>query len=169
VKSPKSLARKISADRAREARRGEKLTSMQAASKVRDVVRYTIVKQEHDDLAGTVAEAVSQLQAHGWKVSRIKNFYREGAPYKGLHIICESPTGDSTELQIHSTQSLAAKEAAHLHYETYRDRAKSIEERSKAKAVCEDIYAGVSTPPGLDAVEAAGLENTEKVTSEKQV
>lgn len=169
VKSPESLARKISTDRAREARRGEKLSPSQAAAKMNDVVRYTIVKRDHASLTETTAATVIQLQSEGWAVKRIKSFYRDGAPYKGLHVICESPTGCSSELQIHSAQSMAAKEAAHQHYEIYRDRTRSKKEREKAKAACERIYADVSIPPGLEAVGAMGRKDIGRVPLEKQV
>lgn len=167
VKSPESLARKIRTDREEYAARGVKLAPHAAAASMNDVVRYTIVRQDHNGLTEATASTVAQLQSQGWTVKKIKSSYAEGATYKGLHIICESPSGQAAEVQVHSAQSLTAKEAAHKHYEIYRDRSRPPREKRRAKEECQRIFAEVSTPPGLDAVGAMGRKDLIRVPVEK--
>lgn len=167
VKSPASLARKIRSDRNEAAESGVKLSPETVVGKLNDVVRYTIVRHDHAGLTDTTASTVANLQSQGWKVERIKSSYEEGAAYKGLHIICKSPSGNTAEVQVHSADSLAAKEAAHKHYEIYRDDSRSKKERDKAKAECVRIFSTVGTPPGLDSVGAMGRRDISRVPVEK--
>lgn len=166
VKSPASLARKIRSDRDEAAQSGVKLSPETVVAKLSDVVRYTIVRQDHAGLTDTAASAVASLQSRGWRIERIKSSYEEGAAYKGLHIICKSPSGNTAEVQVHSAESLAAKEAAHRYYEIYRDDSLSKKERDKAKAECVRLFSTVGTPPGLDFVGALGRRDIARVPVE---
>lgn len=156
VKSPESLARKIREDRATMAARGEKISAGEIAEGLKDVVRYTVVRNDHSQTTETIVSTVTSLQRQGWVILQIKDFYRDGAPYKGVHVIGRAPSGRVSEIQVHSAQSLAIKNQAHTSYEVYRDSSRSLRDRQAAKTECSRAFSNVSAPPGLNSVKRIG-------------
>lgn len=153
VKSPESLARKIRTEQEEAAGQHTKPEpAADVASRMKDTLRYTITHQDHDALAGTLGTTVRMLQAQGWEVTRIKNTYRHGAEYKGIHINARTPEGATTEVQVHSADSLRVKAANHVPYEVYRDPGQSAQKRMEAREQCVSNSARLKTPRDLDSL-----------------
>ena len=114
LKSLKSLARKIAAEKDEEHGGDAK----KAAESMSDVVRYTMSYQPEDYVDG-VTEVVKELTEQGYKL-RIKNYWEGGDPYQGINIAAEHPDGVKFELQFHTPQSVVDKEEIHKLYESYR-------------------------------------------------
>lgn len=151
VKSPLSLARKISDEVDTSILAGNPVAAMAVAQSLKDVVRYTVVHQEHDKLAETTKNVAASLKANGWEITGYKNFYAtEDSPYKGIHLIGKTPSGIHSEVQVHSVDSLAVKNQNHVDYEIYRDSTKSPAQRKKAAAACKQRSRKLATPKDLD-------------------
>ena len=137
LKSTDSLARKIDAD-AEKDHGGDR---EKAASAISDAVRYTLNVDEADYTDG-VEKTVDALEATGWKVESVKNFWQAGDPYDGTNIKL-SKDGVKVELQLHTPQSHRVKEVdLHTDYETYRKSTDNVERKQiwdrmveKAKAI----------------------------------
>src|SRR5207249_7206596 len=98
LKSPQSLARKIL-----------KLTGTDFDGRpLDDVVRYTILTPEPDNLVPTAADACDSLTARGWEMNSALHSYANGSRYKGLHLFLQSH-GERVEVQIHSRESIDVK------------------------------------------------------------
>ena len=109
----------------------------QIVAEMGDIVRYTLLA-EHNDLVATTQRTSASLQALGYKVIKLDNRYlTPNASYKGIHLDVVSPEGQVFELQIHSPESMAIKNAAHILYEEARsvntapDRAKQLMEEMR--------------------------------------
>lgn len=124
---------------------------MTVAQSLKDVVRYTVVHPQHDKLAEATKNVASTLKANGWEITGYKNFYaKDDAPYKGIHIIGKTPSGEYSEVQIHSVDSLAVKNQNHVDYEVYRDSTRSPSDRKKAQTACKQRSSKLSAPKDLD-------------------
>ncbi|WP_448062003.1 hypothetical protein [Cellulomonas hominis] len=163
VKSPASLARKI-AQRAMTRRQ----SPAAAAASIADLVRYTAVTPDHDDLVATAVSMVDALEAQGFTVREAEHSYAPGNPYKGLHLqlVCparpaadgqgEATAGMVVELQIHSEASQAIKDEIHLDYELERDAATDWSERAAARRRMVAASSVIAEPRGLAELEELG-------------
>lgn len=147
LKSPSSLARKLdtraerSATRRRIADLGQDMT---------DVLRYTVVVPEHDRLGESARAAVAELEGAGCQVVTAESSYVPNNPYKGLHLLVRTPSGDQIfELQVHSKASIAIKSKAHKEYEISRDRTQPLSARKAADGRLRKMYAGLDAPKDL--------------------
>jgi hypothetical protein len=113
-KGDKSLARKLAL-----IQRETSLSPEQAASQVRDALRYVVVL-EANSFGRAANEIVHALAANGMQQMRVNNgFVREGTTYAGLNMNLRLGD-DDFEIQFHTPQSLAAKHDAHRNYEKLR-------------------------------------------------
>lgn len=165
MKSPDSLVRKVH-DRTTEAAAedpgaGQSSAEEQAAG-LKDVVRYTVTTADHDQLTETAVQTASGLQDRGCRIKEVKNFYRPGSTYKGVHFIVETPEGETTEVQVHSTRSLEIKEESHLHYEIARSADAEPAERMAATRRCQELADSLPDPPGIEGLEARISKVSEK-------
>lgn len=158
VKSPTSLARKID-DRVRS----RHLSPAAAAERVQDVVRYTAVAPTRARLVATAEQLVEGLRARGWAVRGAEQSYldergkRTRGAYRGLHLIVAAErAGVVCEVQVHSEESLAAKNDTHAEYETERDDSVAWKKRARAHEVMVARWAQVKTPPGLRKLDELG-------------
>ncbi len=163
VKSPASLARKI-AQRAMTRRQ----SPAAAAASIADLVRYTAVTRDHDDLVATAVSMVDALEAQGFTVREAEHSYAPGNPYKGLHLQLVSPArpaadgqgeaaaGMVVELQIHSEASQAIKDEIHIDYELERDTATDWSERAAARRRMVAASSVIAEPRGLTELEELG-------------
>lgn len=152
VKSPSSLTRKINLELEDSITAGSPAKAMTIAASMKDVVRYTVVHQDHEKLTETTRKVAKSLKANGWKLTTFKQFYTDGAPYKGIHIIGETPSGTAAEVQIHSADSLAIKNQNHLDYEVYRDPNQAPKVRRQAREACIARSRQLRTPKDLDSL-----------------
>lgn len=73
------------------------------------------------ELAGGAAKTLGQLETQGYKVLKVKNTFKPGAPYKGVNSQVMSPDGQVFELQFHTPQSFDVKQnVTHGLYERFR-------------------------------------------------
>ncbi len=129
LKSEKSLARKIDAERDEPKFGGD---PEKCARDMSDVARYTITFGDSQYVAGSKA-VIKDLEAQGYEL-RVKNYWHKGDPYQGINIAATHPkTGVTFEIQLHTPTSLDFKEpklsagdpmrsqSTHVLYETYRE------------------------------------------------
>lgn len=150
VKSPQSLARKI---HTRVALRGT--SADQAADQLTDVVRYTSVSTQANDLVPTAQQTLATLRDQGWEVVEAEHSYVEGNPYKGVHTLIRKGS-ITAELQFHSEQSQAVKDRYHVEYEIARDPSQPWEKRLEAGETMRRVWSQVPTPAGLTELDALG-------------
>ena len=145
LKEEGSLARKIESD-AKE--QGIALES--AAENIHDVLRYTLTI-DADRYQEAVPRVLSQLTSAGYTVAKFNNAWG-GKYYQGVNVQLESPDGVPVELQLHTPQSFAIKQASHAVYEIRRDPASTPAEIAKAKRLSLAYNAQVRTPEGAEAL-----------------
>jgi hypothetical protein len=153
MKSPASLARKITTKQATAFGQGREISAESVVAGLGDTLRYTVAVTDHDSIADAARLTVRQLQEHGWEISEIESTYVSGNPYKGLHIIGKPPGGPQTEVQVHSELSLAAKTDTHLDYEISRDLNAPASERLAADARMRARQDQVPMPTGIDTLD----------------
>lgn len=156
VKSPASMVRKVRTEQELSVVNGGAGSAAQIAGGMKDVVRYTVVHQEHSRLAEVTEKTVLNLREQGWSIHKIKSTYVKGAAYKGIHIIGKTSGGVTTEVQVHSAASLEVKKQNDELYEIYRDPNKSKRERRAAMHDCARRSVGIPTPEGLDKLTCDG-------------
>lgn len=154
VKSPQSLARKIDKKTAGPA--GDE-SAANIAGRLTDVVRYTAIVDRHEEIASRASAMVADLNRRGWQIVEAEQSYVAGNPYKGLHMLARTPSGQVIELQVHSVASQAIKDRQHVDYETERDDSQPIAERAAAHARMVAAWAAAPPPPGLDGLVLGGI------------
>lgn len=145
LKSIDSLARKIESDAE------EDQTSLAAAANgISDVLRYTLTCSA-DDYSEMVPSALASLQSKGYTVEKFRNAWG-GKFYQGINVHLMSPTGVRVELQFHTPQSFAVKQASHEVYEIRRNPASSPEAVAEATRLSLAYNAAVVAPQGAAAI-----------------
>lgn len=115
LKAEKSLGRKIENEYEGKPFNGD---LQKCAESMSDVVRYTM-KTTNDKYTETVENTIKEFEAKGF-TARVKNYWQEGQPYRGMNVALTSPDGLKVELQFHTPQSLYVKHKTHPLYEQYR-------------------------------------------------
>lgn len=145
VKSPRSLARKVSVSNAHRS----KPTAPQ------DVLRYTVVAPEPDGLVETAAATVGALTSAGWSVESAHHSYVEGSRYKGLHASLRAH-GVVVELQCHSRESVEIKNRTTPLYQIERDPGEDNDVRAAARDRCIALSDGMRQPAGIGTLSELG-------------
>ncbi len=145
LKTMDSLMRKIESD-AEE----DQVSLMAAAAGISDVLRYTLTCSA-EDYGQTVPEAISVLMAKGYRVEKFRNAWGEKF-YQGVNVHLLSPAGTRVELQFHTLQSFAIKQASHKVYEIRRNPASTAEEIAEATRLSLAYNAKVIEPEGARAI-----------------
>ena len=143
LKSEESLARKIESKAA-----ASSLPYEDAASRVHDVLRYTLVAED-DRYNEQVQASLQKLAAAGYRVLNFRNAWG-GKFYQGINVQLQSPAGIPVELQLHTPQSYAVKQASHGVYEIRRDPASTPEEVQRATRLSLAYNAQVRQPLGAE-------------------
>ena len=144
-KEPDSLARKILADA-----ESDNVPLPSAAAVISDVLRYTLVF-DASDYSQRVPQALEQLTAAGYRVTKFRNAWG-GKFYQGINAQLMSPQGVRVELQFHTAQSYAIKQASHEVYEIRRNLASTPAEVEAATRESLAYNAKVSVPAGAEMV-----------------
>jgi hypothetical protein len=144
VKSPESLARKLHTE---SMHRRQSLA--QALGTVNDVLRYTLVVPDPQDLVAQTEAFVNALEQHGWSVVEAYHTYVDGSRYRGIHATMLTPQGPPVEIQFHSEASAEVKKATTLLYEINRDPTRSRSERENARVESTKLSDGLDIPDGL--------------------
>jgi hypothetical protein len=156
MKSPSSLARKL-------AQRGEALglEPKAVAPIINDVLRYTVVSPAAERFADDVRESLQSIVRDGNRINEIDSSFVAGNPYMGVHAV--SIGGIGFEVQYHTVESLAVKDRTHVLYEIVRDPSASLDARRQAFDQMASIYATVTIPEGIDAIEVDGVGVAQKI------
>ena len=151
VKSPASLARRI----ALAARAGN--TGPAGTARVMsDVLRYTMLVDEPDELVGGTLALTGRLAGDGWTVQDARHSYVEGSRYRGLHTTMRTAAGTDVEFQFHSRASWAVKETTTRLYEVNRDPDRPPHEREEAQLECVRLSDQLRVPAGLNELTELG-------------
>lgn len=114
LKTTDSLTRKIEKDSA-----DEEISLAKAAEKIGDAARFTVSFPSDKVYEGTMG-IIRGLEAKGFKIDKIKNFWERGDSYDGFNIQVLDKNGVKSELQIHSRESFDIKTRGHVLYEQFR-------------------------------------------------
>lgn len=145
IKAEDSLMQKILTDAVKD-----NVDLGQAADGISDVLRYTLVIKEQD-YSQRVPEAMERLTASGYEVLKFRNAWG-GKFYQGINVQLMSPAGVKTELQFHTPQSYAIKQASHGVYEIRRNPEATPEEVADATAKSIAYNAQVKVPAGAKEI-----------------
>jgi hypothetical protein len=145
LKSPQSLARKIL-----------KLTGTEFDEKpLDDVVRYTLLTPEPDNLVPTAVNTSDSLTRRGWEMNGALHSYASGSRYKGLHLFLQTH-GERVEVQIHSRESIDVKERTTPLYVVERDSKQPREARNRAREAAIALSDRMRQPAGIDDLPTLG-------------
>lgn len=145
VKSPESLARKFA--------------QRMVADKhlpIDDVLRYTALTENPDELVAAARQTVDELNSHDWYVRAAMHSYTEGSRYKGLHAGMTISGCPRVEVQFHSVASAKVKELTTPWYEIERSAAATFEERTEARRRSVEASRTLNPPQGLDGLTKLG-------------
>ncbi|MET9317576.1 hypothetical protein ABZX12_37630 [Kribbella sp. NPDC003505] len=145
LKSPQSLARKIRKQAGTEF----------GKQPIEDVVRYTIVVADPDDLVAASVDAHGALNGRGWKINGAVQSYADGSRYKGLHMFLQK-FDQRVELQVHSNESITVKTRTTPLYVVERDPDQPRAERVKARNEAIALSAAMRQPAGIDDLTSLG-------------
>jgi hypothetical protein len=171
LKSEKSLARKVDAERDDPANGGDPKKTAESMS---DVARYTITYKDSEYVRAAEA-TVKDLEKQGYEL-RVKNYWQPGDPYQGINIAAVHPNGTRFELQLHTPTSLDFKEpklsaddpmrrqATHVLYEEYRESG-SMRVRVSTYNTMRRQAAQIPVPPPPDRLRAIGEPKFQPLTS----
>lgn len=158
MKSPQSLARKLSKleDQGRMNRPPE------------DLIRYTVLTPEPNDVVNTAVDLVHRLQGKGWAMDSAHHSYVDGSRYKGLHAFLRRH-GELIEVQVHSNESIDVKNRTTPLYEVERDPRQDRAARDAAREACRAMSAKMTHPAGIaDLSELGGVPVSVRSYGKKQ-
>ena len=116
LKSEGSTARKLKQMLA------EDPTLSVGAVTIYDSLRYTLEVADEpkgNHLRG-IKEALKQLEAAGYTVKAVKNYWPKGDNYSGVNTVISAADGFEWELQLHTPESVAESRRTHEQYERLR-------------------------------------------------
>jgi hypothetical protein len=145
VKSPQSLARKVSSANAHRSK----------PLQPEDLLRYTVVTPEPDGLVEAAGATVEALRSKGWQIQSAHHSYVDGSRYKGLHTFLRAH-GVVIELQLHSRESIEVKTQTTPLYVVERDPRQVKEARAAARDRCIALSDGMHQPAGIDNLSELG-------------
>ncbi len=122
---------------------------------INDSLRYTM-QFSKSTYAKNSAGALADLQAAGYRVKEIKNYWAVKDGYQGLNTVLISPSGKTFELQFHTQFSLRIKEANHITYDKMKVLADGAE-RQALEAKMEVLFKTVPVPSGAPQMTWADL------------
>jgi hypothetical protein len=119
------------------------------AAGIHDAVRYTVVAEDAR-YADATLDTLRRMQDDGFQTVKEAKFnWGPDAGYKGTNSTWRDPqTGQTFEVQIHTPDSLAAKEATHPLYKQARILLEGSAQRLAIEARQAEIFRQVSRPPG---------------------
>jgi len=121
-------------------------------SETGDLLRYTQVVK-HDEMADKVRATVELLEEKGYTVDEVDNKYlNDEGRYKAVHLNATSPSGQQFEMQIHSTETLAASRATHEMYEEWRKPETSPERKAELFTQIKQTYDRLPLPKDIKGI-----------------
>ncbi|GAB3855364.1 hypothetical protein GCM10029963_50040 [Micromonospora andamanensis] len=96
-----------------------------ALDTVNDVVRFSVRGPESEAYGPAVDALLASLEAQGYQVTDLKNFWHPGNRFFGLNCTLTAPSGRTFELQFPTDTSYNVGKQTHDQYEVMRDPAQS--------------------------------------------
>lgn len=148
VKTPESFLRKTRTDMA------DGLPERDALAQTYDVVRYTNMIAA-DKFAANYENTMYKLGQSGYNISRVKNTIADkSAPYRGLNTVVTSPDGFHFELQFHTPESFALKQANHALYERERMASTFESEKARLRKEMREMTGNLKTPQNAETIKS---------------
>ncbi|MEV2241793.1 toxin glutamine deamidase domain-containing protein [Micromonospora sp. NPDC049891] len=126
-----------------------------ALDTVNDVVRFSVRGPESEAYGPAVDALLASLEAQGYQVTDLKNFWHPGNRFFGLNCTLTAPSGRTFELQFPTETSYNVGKQTHDQYEVMRDPAQSPAARVHAfldiLAVNKANGIAASMPGGMDS------------------
>ncbi|GIJ40339.1 toxin glutamine deamidase domain-containing protein [Micromonospora andamanensis] len=126
-----------------------------ALDTVNDVVRFSVRGPESEAYGPAVDALLASLEAQGYQVTDLKNFWHPGNRFFGLNCTLTAPSGRTFELQFPTDTSYNVGKQTHDQYEVMRDPAQSPAARVHAfldiLAVNKSNGIAASMPGGMDS------------------
>ena len=113
-----------------------------------DALRYTVVIAAPRYTA-VARRLLTALESHGHRVVRVKNYWPRGDNYSGVNVVLA--TRDlQWEIQFHTPESLAVRDAWHPAYERLRELTTPRPERQRLYGLMAVPWELVEIPPGAE-------------------
>jgi hypothetical protein len=147
-KEQDKIAEKIEREVLEAHEEGIVMTREQAAAKIKDAVRYTVHYTQ--DEFGEKAQAVIDQLAQDNPGGKVKNTWPPGSNnvYKGVNVNVTTDDGYTYEIQFHTPESQAIKDAQHDLYKQARVLPKGDPRRVQLEAQMDQLSKGVEPPTG---------------------
>ena len=149
------IADKIASVMAMAEAAGAPVSYREAAESIHDIVRYTQLATP-DTLVWNYLLTKEKLEEKGYRFVRVKNTWKTytlKAPYRGVNVQVESPSGIIFELQFHTSESLVTKMVEHINYEIRRDPRTSQQEKAKLLKESYRLYDRLAEPDGIEMIQ----------------
>ncbi|MFC7758193.1 hypothetical protein ACFQY4_09415 [Catellatospora bangladeshensis] len=147
VKSPTSLERKYLTEGRRDAP-GE------FAQGVNDTTRFSLQLPGGDAYLGSLQSAIGQLEAAGYELTDLKNFFRPGNRFHGMNATFRAPDGGLMEVQFPTADSFRAWTLTHDAYEVLRQSneldPRKVHALLSMFAVNQELGLNENVPSGLE-------------------
>ena len=131
-------------------------TLKQVAEGIKDAVRYTSVMPE-EDFAFNVVKMHKQLEAGGYRLEKVSNYFGKKGAYQGINAKYIDPqSGLSFEMQYHTKKSVQIVDKNHKKYEIFRV-AKDQEKKMRLNKEMIKNWEGFNMPEGADTLFKAGV------------
>ena len=143
IKTGESLERKMK----QRVAENPGLTPTDVALGISDALRYTAVFNDGNYAKG-VKSTLGELQASGFAIEKVKNYWHPGDTYDGINVAMKNQDGLKIELQFHTGSSIDVKEnKSHPIYEKLRV-AKDPKEAKLYKDQLSALWHSVAIPVG---------------------
>jgi hypothetical protein len=144
LKSLDSLTRKISTEMTFEGK-----TAGEVTTEINDSLRYTMTTSG-GQFVSTARRVLAKLDSEGYIIQKVKNTWVDGNSYKGVNVEMTGPDGHLFELQFHTPESYALKQATHAQYEEFRLDTTPLDRKISLYDEMSGQSAHLQHPPGID-------------------
>ena len=130
---------------------------------IKDALRYTLLVSDQPQGAHVAAirTILTRLEARGYRVAQVKNYWPRGDNYSGTNCVLSAPSGLTWELQLHTPLSLKTKSLGRDSYEELRLVTTPV---ARKRALFDQMllpWKKVPIPAGI--LEPGALHPTEKI------
>ena len=139
LKTQSSTIRKLKKIYNQAIKRGEKPAPK--ALTISDALRYTfeVADQPAGHYVTTINTSLKTLEAKGFKVFKVKNYWPKGDNYSGVNVVLITPQGLEWELQFHTPASYQEAKRSHELYEQLRAEDTPLNKR-------QELFSKMSAP-----------------------
>jgi len=131
--------------------------------KITDALRYTfeVGDQPPGHYVKTVNETLKALEAKGFKVVKVKNYWPKGDNYSGVNTALLTQSGLAWELQFHTASSYQEAKRSHELYEQLRSTETSLKRRQELFSQMSSPWETIGVPQGV--LEPKNLHDLEEI------